>query len=297
MTDESMPRGQDWTGEPGEELSPLELDPQLPDEVDLLIRNTLASLDRPQIPEVVAERIAHALAAEPVFGGLRPTNQVPNQQSPSRRRPTRWLIALPGVAAACVIALVVGASLLGQSGAPGSGANVAGAVPINASGMHYKQALLRAQITSQLPRWRSRVANRNAVPASPGATVTTPSSPTPTLMNPLPEKPSDGGPTTLATPTGANSVWPTTSDPNDPNPETPVTESVRQSVTACINSLDKGEPMYVDVATFNYADQTAELQVAVLAVPSDDQFVEVYVVDVACTDADQVHAHIQVASD
>lgn len=293
MTDESMPRGQDWTGSPGEELSPLELDPQLPDEVDLLIRNTLASLDRPKIPEVVAERLAHALAAEPAFGEPRPNAQIPDQQSTSHSRNTRWLIALPGVAAACVIALVVGASLFGQSGSPRGGVNVVGAVPMSASGMHYKQALLSAQIANQLPRWRSKITNRNTAPASPAATVITPSPPAPTSVGPVPGTPADARPTTLATPAVASSAATPTSESN---PETPVTESVRQSVTACIESLDKGEPMYVDVATYNYADQTTELQVAVLAVPSDDQFVEVYVVDVACTNADQVHAHIQVAS-
>ncbi|MEI8083559.1 MAG: hypothetical protein WCI74_17115, partial [Actinomycetes bacterium] len=194
-----------------------------------------------------------------------------------------------------IISVIVGSSLMRTGNAPESGANVAAVVPMSASGTHYKQASLSSQIAGQLRRWRTVEAGSPSSAPSESASA-----------GPAVGASSNPGPSESAKPTPSGSTSPvisTTTNTTDPSGTVivtdsgaPITDSVRRAVTSCVQSLGAGDPMHVDIGMYRESEQGAELQVAVVAVPAGDNFVEIYVVNVSCTNPQQVLVHLHVPS-
>lgn len=246
-------------------------------ELDALIRSTLASLDRPEIPHEVAERIHHSLAVESAQrAGIPDATEEPLDELADRRsRKGRWLLAGAGVAAAGVMAVVVTSTSFGPTAQ--SGNMTAAVVPMSATGTKYSSTGLPTQVGQQLPDWLASSSQPVNDPNSSPPIQSPPTSSTGTA-DPLPS------PSTSRLATSAS--------------QSVVFERTRAKITDCLRGAGQAshKPAMVDVATYREPPSSTDDPVAVVAIPMSSTMIDVLVVGIDCTEADpQVRAHIQVA--
>ena len=272
-------------GATGGSGAPIEPEHQLPPEIDQLIRSVLATLEHPVMPDTVAGRLHHALAAE---SGKRASAGAALDTTASeakvasmadrRRRRSRWLVAVPGVAAACVLGVIVGSTVLSDPDVPAKVQTpVAAAVPMSRSGMHYQSAKgLESQVTSQVRRWQLAAAS-----ASASASAAT-SSPATTSAEPALAATGTPSETTgRASPSASGSR----SDSPPAEPSLAIEQPTRDKINECIKSLGTPAPMHVDIASYAEASTQEQLVALVAVLVGSGQF-DVYIVGMECNSTD-----------
>lgn|GEM_PF-4659506 len=252
--------------------------PILSSEQDDQIRSILATLPRPVMPPSVAASLNEALAAESASRIAASTAPpVRDDLAQRRSRSRRWLATGGGVAAAGALALVVGTQVTSET-AITAGPAFATSFPITMSKVHYDAGGLAAQASSQVPRWK----------AASGSVATTVTAPPPDA--PLSPAASVSASTMAQsqTPVAAESPSVTTNGVN---------AAMRDKLAGCIQKVSDKTPLSVDIATYTSPVDGTDQQVAVVALPAEQDKVDVYLMGVACTTSDtQVKAHITVNS-